>query len=142
MGNRNDCRHDNHFVRHLDIHLSGVLICFALNHHCTITVSSLCHACTHLPQGDVIGVEADLDRRRLSFSRNGSWERRDGMGSHSMLENIEFTIGLTPAVTGPSLCTHVVLSMCRICPSIMYCDVSLLHHHYRSRLATQVIAAG
>ena len=37
MGNRNDCRHDNHFVRHLDIHLSGVLICFALNHHCTIT---------------------------------------------------------------------------------------------------------
>ena len=40
------CRHDNHFVRHLDIHLSGVLICFALNHHCTITAPSQHHHCT------------------------------------------------------------------------------------------------
>eukprot|EP00931_Biecheleriopsis_adriatica_P018048 TRINITY_DN12737_c1_g1_i1.p1 TRINITY_DN12737_c1_g1~~TRINITY_DN12737_c1_g1_i1.p1 ORF type:complete len:1556 (-),score=408.83 TRINITY_DN12737_c1_g1_i1:30-4622(-) len=47
--------------------------------------------------GDVVGCEADLDKKRLSFSVNGSWAKP--MGSCLILENIEYVAGLTPALT-------------------------------------------
>ena len=50
--------------------------------------------------GDVVGVEADMDKRRLAFSLNGDWG--SPMGSYTdmgVLENIDFVTGLTPGVT-------------------------------------------
>jgi len=52
--------------------------------------------------GDIVGCEADLDNKRLSFSLNGSWAKP--MGSCALLENIEFVVGLTPGFTLQAPC--------------------------------------
>jgi hypothetical protein len=47
--------------------------------------------------GDVVGCEADLDRKTLRWSLNGDFG--SPMGSCGATENIDFVLGLTPAVT-------------------------------------------
>lgn len=45
--------------------------------------------------GDICGVAADIENRRLSFSLNGSWERPMGVAA----ESISFVCGLCPGLT-------------------------------------------
>jgi hypothetical protein len=58
--------------------------------------------------GDVVGCEVDLDRNILSWSLNGDFSGM--MGSCSATENIEYMLGLTPALTLQGL--TVVSSKC------------------------------